>query len=95
MTRRKDMLANGNTTSTGSVPPALPTSRLPRWSRFPLLFILSASLHQFFYSMSQPFIGAELATVSRRLDEAWQPFAVLSLKAIELGVGWNLGYDGM
>lgn len=53
-------------------------SKLPSFVRFPLLVLLNLSLSTLLYSLAAPYIGLELARVSRRLDGRWEDAAVLA-----------------
>jgi hypothetical protein len=73
--------------------PPIPSSRLPAALGFPLLAIISLSLHTVLYEFLAPLSDYELSRVSRTLTEGWQPAAFLGWKILELAVGWTMRFD--
>lgn len=73
--------------------PPIPARKLPAYIRFPLLALVSLSVHTFLYSFVAPLSNYELSSVSRTLNEAWQPAAFLGYKILELAVGWYMKFD--
>jgi hypothetical protein len=71
-----------------------PTSSLPAQVRLPLVILLNFSFSFLLSSVAAVLSGHELGTVSRKDPNLIQAFALLLWRAIELGIGWYLGYDG-
>jgi hypothetical protein len=97
MVSREDMMADRDVAviPVGDGQPPIPSSGLPTLLRFPLLAIISLSLHTFLYEFVAPLSNYELSSVSRTLTEAWQPAAFLGFKLLELAVGWWMRFDCM
>lgn len=95
MPSRKELVARDGAAvvnvNTGE--PPIPSRALPALIRFPLLALVSLSLHTFLYSFVAPLSDYELSSVSRTLNEAWQPAAFLGYKILELAVGWWMRFD--
>lgn len=75
--------------------PTRPTSGLPAQVRLPLVVLLNFSFSFLLSSVAAVLSGHELGTVSRKDPDLTQAFAFLLWRAIELGIGWYLGYDGI
>ncbi len=88
----------GNTvaiTEAPAQPTPIPTTKVPRALRFPLLVVLNLSFSALLYSLSSEFIDGDLSSVSRSVDGWWQVGGLLGCKTLELAVGWVGDYDGM
>ncbi|KAE9379167.1 hypothetical protein N431DRAFT_499806 [Stipitochalara longipes BDJ] len=68
-------------------------SKIPPPLRFPLVLLLSLTLSSMLYSFTSS-QTADLASVSRRLDQWWQVGSLLGWRTFELGLGWYGDYDG-
>ncbi|KAF1986837.1 hypothetical protein K402DRAFT_311293, partial [Aulographum hederae CBS 113979] len=71
------------------------TSRLPPAVRFPLLIVLTTSANSILFSLASPFLGLELATISRSLNEPWQVIATLAWAVFSLAVPWVMKLDDL
>lgn len=69
-------------------------SKLPNALRFPLVVTLSLFLSSLLYSIAGEYTANDLASVSRRLDKWYEVGALLSLRVVELAMGWWGGLDG-
>ncbi|PMD36510.1 hypothetical protein L207DRAFT_586215 [Hyaloscypha variabilis F] len=68
-------------------------SKIPRPLRFPLVVLLSLTLSSLLYSFASS-QTADLARVSRSLDQWWQVGALVGWRTFELSLGWYGDYDG-
>lgn len=95
MVSRKELAARDGAAvvSVSSADTPAAASKLPAPLRFPLLAIISLSVHTFLYTFVAPLSDYELSNVSRTLNEAWQPAAFLGFKFLELAVGWYMRFD--
>lgn len=75
--------------------PTRQTSGLPAELKLPLLVLLNFSFSFLLSSVAAVLSGHELGTVSRKDPDLLQAFAFLLWRAVELGIGWYLGYDGI
>lgn len=79
--------------------PAMPlptrSSSLPAQVRLPLVVLLNFSFSFLLSSVAAVLSGHELGTVSRKDPDLLQAFAFLLWRAVELGIGWYMGYDGI
>ena len=80
--------------TTPQVSPLTSTAKLPTILRFPLVVILTLSINALTNTIAADILGPSLAPVSRTLNEGWQAAAVVTWKALELGVAWFMGFDG-
>ncbi|KAH8793014.1 hypothetical protein F5882DRAFT_399215 [Hyaloscypha sp. PMI_1271] len=68
-------------------------SKIPPLLRLPLLVLLSLTFSSMLYSFTSS-QTADLASVSRSLDQWWQVGALVGWRIFELGLGWYGNYDG-
>lgn len=55
-------------------------SRIPRFLRFPLIVVISTVLSSFLYSFTADYTAADLAAVSRRLENWWEIGILVSFR---------------
>ncbi|KAI9806289.1 MAG: hypothetical protein M1825_006404 [Sarcosagium campestre] len=72
-----------------------PLVSVPRPLRFPLLVLSSLLISSVGYTLTAPYTARDLGGISRSLNEWWEVGGLIGWRAVELGLGWWLNYDGI
>lgn len=79
---------------TEALAPAVPRlARIPSPARFSLAVLSSLILSSVAFTLTSHLTVGDLGLISKHLEEWWEVGGLVAWKAVEIGLGWVLGFD--
>jgi hypothetical protein len=69
--------------------------QIPSPARLILAVLASLALSSTLFTLTSQVTLGELGRVSKHLEEWWEVGGLMAWKAVEIGLAWILGFDGM
>jgi hypothetical protein len=72
-----------------------PLANIPAPARFVLVVLSSLLLSSVLFTFTSSFTVGDIGPISKHLEEWWEVGGLISWRAVEVGLAWVLGFDGM
>jgi hypothetical protein len=98
-TQKKRTVSWGESTRPAREPQAVaqtsPLASIPSPARFVLVVLSSLVLSSVLFTLTSSFTVGDLGPISKHLEEWWEVGGLIGWRAVEVGLAWVLGFDGM